>query len=335
MHLEKRRAVLLELGKYMLGKAEAWQQAKEKAHGDNNWFIPEFVNLSVESIAQNYLQPSSLDMLINTYDLQEVNPHPKKTGIVMAGNIPLVGFHDFLCVFLSGHKALIKSSSKDETLIKHLVQKMIEVDETVASLVKFSDMLKACDAYIATGSNNSGRYFEYYFKKYPYIIRKNRTSVALLTGEETNDDLEKLADDVYQYFGLGCRNTTKIYVPFDYDFVPLLEAFRKYDHLSNYNKYKNNYDYNLAILLLNKRFYMTNGSILLVEDNSFFSPISQLHYEFYTDKESVQKNLHDNKAIQCISSDETTGFGKAQQPRILDFADRVDTMAFLQELILA
>jgi hypothetical protein len=250
----------------------------------------------------------------------------------MAGNIPLVGFHDFLCVFLSGHLAFIKPSSKDDVLIKHLVNKMAEWNSEVNSLVQFAEMLKGCDAYIATGSNNTSRYFEYYFQKYPHIIRKNRTSVAVLNGNESNEELEHLADDVYQYFGLGCRNVTKLYVPKDYDFVPLLKAFKKYDHLIDIQKYKNNYDYNLAILLLNKRYYMTNGSILMVEDPSYFSPISQLHFEYYFDEKEIEKKLHDNEAIQCIVNDENTGFGKAQKPSIWAFADGIDTMKFLQTL---
>jgi hypothetical protein len=281
---------------------------------------------------QNYLQPDTLDLLINRYHIPSENPNPKKVGIVMAGNIPLVGFHDFLCVFLSGHSAFIKASSKDDVLIKHLVKKMAEWDSRLDTTIQFGEQLKNCDAYIATGSNNSSRYFEYYFQKYPHIIRKNRTSVAIIDGDETKEELEKLADDVYQYFGLGCRNVTKLYVPANYDFVPLLDAFKKYHYLIDHNKYKNNYDYNLAILMLNNHYYMTDGSILLVENEAFFSPISQLHYEFYTDKQAVQKKLHDNEALQCLVSDETTGFGKAQQPGIFDFADGIDTMAFLKEL---
>ena len=332
MLLEKRKSLLVKLGIYMLNEDPSWASAKEKAYNENNWFIPEFVNLAVSNIAYNYLQPENLDTLIDRYELADENPSPKKVGIVMAGNIPLVGFHDFLCVFLTGHIAFIKPSSKDEVLIKHLVQKLIEWDNECGDMILFGGMLKGCDAYIATGSNNTSRYFEFYFKKYPHIIRKNRTSVSILDGNEKQEDLEKLADDVYQYFGLGCRNVTKLYVPLEYDFVPLLEAFKKYDHLSNRHKYKNNYDYNLAILLLNHRYYMTNGSILLVEDKSLFSPISQLHFEYYLNKETTRKNLHDNDAIQCIVSDETTGFGKTQQPTISDFADGVDTIAFLQEL---
>lgn len=332
MKLEERKKLLVQLGNYMMEEDTEWQIAKQKAFGENNWFIPEFIDLAVKNIADNYLQENVLDTFIKTYQIPEDNSDAKKVGIVMAGNIPLVGFHDFLCVFLSGHNAYIKPSSKDDALIKHLVNKIIEWELGAGVAVRFGEMLKGCDAYIATGSNNTSRYFEYYFQKYPHIIRKNRTSVAVLKGNESNEELSRLADDVFQYFGLGCRNVTKLYVPKDYDFVPLLEAFKKYEHLINFQKYKNNYDYNLAILLLNKRYYMTNGNILLVEDTSYFSPISQLHFEYYTEVNEVEKKLHDNDAIQCTVGDENTGFGKAQKPSISDFADGIDTMKFLLEL---
>ncbi len=332
MQTQQRKELLVRLGEYMSSNDEKWEIAKRRAQGENNWFVPEFVNLAIQNIVQNYLQPGQLDSLINNYHLAEENTAPKKIGIVMAGNIPLVGFHDFLCVFISGHIAYIKPSSKDEVLIKHLVQQLIEWAPSLSDSIIISVLLKGCDAYIATGSNNSGRYFEYYFQKYPHIIRKNRTSVAVLRGDESREDLEKLADDVHLYFGLGCRNVTKLYVPENYDFIPLLEALKKYHYLINHNKYKNNYDYNLSLHILNNRFYMTNGSVLLVEDNSPFSPIGQVHFEYYKNVEEVQKKLHDNDAIQCIVSDETTGFGKAQLPQICDYADGIDTMAFLKAL---
>ncbi|MEI9909839.1 MAG: hypothetical protein WDO71_09315 [Bacteroidota bacterium] len=218
-------------------------------------------------------------------------PASKTSGIVMAGNIPLVGFHDLLCVFIAGHKAIIKPSSKDDTLIRHLAAKLIEWEIEVSELIQFAEMLKNCEAYIATGSNNSAGYFEYYFKKYPHIIRRNRTSVAILTGHETHDELAKLADDVYCYFGLGCRNVTKIHVPKEYDFIPLLTAFKKYDYLAEHHKYKNNYDYNLAIHLLNKKMYMSNPSLLLIEEASPFSPISQLNYEFLRQPGYFNRNI--------------------------------------------
>lgn len=316
----------------MQGNDEEWQQAKHKAYLENQWFIPEFIELSVKNIAQNFLLPQQLDQLIKQYQLPEENSNPKKVGIVMAGNIPLVGFHDLLCVFLSGHYAMIKPSSKDEVLIRHLVKKLIEWNQQVEQYITISEMIKNCDAYIATGSNNSSRYFEYYFAKYPSIIRKNRTSVALLTGNESDEELEKLADDVYQYFGLGCRNVTKIFVPENYDFIPLLNAFKKYDHLVDHHKYKNNYDYNLAIQILNKKYYMTNGSILLVENESPFSPISQLHYEYYANEKEVKEKLKNDSTVQCIVSKNDIGFGEAQCPGVCDYADGVDTMKFLKSL---
>lgn len=332
MQTQQRKELLVRLGEYMSGNDEKWESTKRRAQSENNWFIPEFVNLAIQNIVQNYLQPEQLDTLIHNYKLQSENPFPKKVGIVMAGNIPLVGFHDFLCVFVSGHLAYVKPSSKDEVLIKHLILQLIEWEPSVKDSVVISELLRGCDAYIATGSNNSGRYFEFYFQKYSHIIRKNRTSVAILKGDESKEDLERLADDVHLYFGLGCRNVTKLYVPAHYDFIPLLDAFKKYYYLINHNKYKNNYDYNLSLHILNNRYYMTNGSVLLVEDKSPFSPISQVHFEYYQDINEVQKNLHDNEAIQCVVDDEKTAFGKAQLPQVCDYADGVDTMAFLTNL---
>lgn len=332
MNLFQRKELLVRLGIYMQSNDEQWQQAKHQAYLQNQWFIPEFVELSTQNVVTSFLQPHQLDQLISRYQLSEENTNPKKVGIVMAGNIPLVGFHDLLCVFISGHLAFIKLSSKDEVLIKHLVEKMAEWNQQVEQLIFISEMIKNCDAYIATGSNNSSRYFEFYFGKYPSIIRKNRTSVALLTGKESTEDLEKLADDVFRYFGLGCRNVTKIYVPGNYDFVPLLNAFKKYDYLIDHHKYKNNYDYNLAILILNKQYYMTNSSILLVENESAFSPISQLHYEYYTSEHEVRQKLIDDQSIQCVVSKTDIDFGGAQCPGICDYADGVDTMSFLKAL---
>jgi hypothetical protein len=332
MNLQQRIDLLSRLGEYIQSDNIEWQEAKEKASRENGWFIAEFIEFSVKNIATIFLQKEALTNWANLYHFQSITPDPKKVGIVMAGNIPLVGFHDFLCVFISGHIAHIKASSKDETLIKHLVSVMMKWNNEIEDLVIFSTMLKSCDAYIATGSNNSAGYFEYYFAKYPHIIRRNRTSVAVLTGKETNEDLDKLADDVYLYFGLGCRNVTKLYVPEGYDFIPLLNAFRKYNYLADHHKYKNNYDYNLAILLLNKKFYMSNESLLLSEDSSLFSPISQLNYEFYTDNDKLLGSLQQNENLQCIAGKDFTPFGTTQKPSLTDYADGVDTMKFLATL---
>lgn len=337
MNLQHRIDLLIRLGEYILSDDEKWAEAKERAGRENGWFIPEFVAKASDTIALSFLQKNVLEKWTTAYQLQ-TPPYtnegfkPLTIGLVMAGNIPLAGFHDWLCVFISGHKALIKLSSKDQVLIKHLLEKIKEWDIDAASFTNFSEMLKGCDAYIATGSNNSSRYFEYYFKKYPHIIRKNRTSIAILTGKEANKELEKLADDVYQYFGLGCRNVTKIYVPEQYDFVPLLEAFRKYNYLADNHKYKNNYDYNLALHLLNKKYYMSNGSILLIEDAGLFSPISQLNYEFYSDENQLKNILPKKDDLQCVVGKGFIPFGNSQTPAITDYADGVDTLQFLSNL---
>ena len=319
-----------QLGEYILSGAADWQEAKHKASLTNPWFTPEFIDLAAGNIAKNFLDKGKLQNWTSSYKLGSVDP--KKIGIVMAGNIPLVGFHDLLSVFISGHKAIIKTSSKDEVLIKHLTQKLIEWNGELNELIVFQEMLKGCDAYIATGSNNSARYFEYYFKKYPHIIRRNRTSVAVLNGSETTMELEKLADDVHLYFGMGCRNVTKIYVPKEYDFIPMLSAFKKYDHFKDHNKYKNNYDYNLALHILNGKFYMSNESIILFENPSIFSPISQLNYEFYTDKNEVAKSLASMNDLQCAVGHGYIPFGQAQIPSLTDYADGIDTLNFLTKL---
>mgnify|MGYP006948852631 CR=1 FL=1 len=308
-----------------------WLQTKTLAAESNPWFIPEFIDKAIECIACRFLEPPALHTWISGYNIPEQTSHPAQVGITMAGNIPLAGFHDFLCCFVWGHKQTIRLSSKDNVLLKHLAEKMISWDDLVAEYINFADMLKGCDAYIATGSNNTARYFEYYFRKYPHIIRKNRTSVAILNGKEDRKDLEKLADDVYLYFGLGCRNVTKIFVPAGYDFLPMLEAFNKYSRLIENHKYKHNYDFNLTVQLLNQQFYMTNGSVILSENPSVFSPISQLHYEFYTNPEDIYKGLNPEE-IQCISGSGKTALGTAQCPGLTDYPDGIDTMLFLQQL---
>ncbi len=332
MNLQHRIDLLDELGKYILSDDPAWVAAKDRATYENGWFISEFVTDASQNIAKEFLVKEKLISWSNRYQIKNTIEHSKKIGIVMAGNIPLVGFHDFLCVFISGHKAIMKPSSKDSVLIRHLVEKINEWEPETVSYTLFAEMLKDCDAYIATGSNNSSRYFEYYFSRFPNIIRRNRTSIAILKGTETKKELELLADDVYNYFGLGCRNVTKVYIPQHYDFLPLLDAFNKYEHLADHHKYKNNYDYNLALHILNKVIYMTNGSIILVEDKNLFSPISQLNYEYYTSESLVMETLKNNDELQCIVGSAHIPFGAAQCPDVSEYADGIDTMSFLTSL---
>jgi hypothetical protein len=331
MTLQQRIAALLHIGAYMSENDTVWQETKKFAEQKNGWFTQDFIDYATNNITQYFLQSDILEKFTSQYNLSK-QLTGKKVGIVIAGNIPLVGFHDFMCVLLSGHTQVIKLSEKDDVLLKHLVNYASITYPELKQIVVFETMLKNCDAYIATGSNNSARYFEQYFGKYPNIIRKNKTSVAVLTGNETTNQLIALADDVHLFFGLGCRNVTKIYVPENYDFVPLLTAFKKYGYFEEHNKYKNNYDYNLAIHILNKVYYMTNESILLIEDERLFSPISQLHYSYYTNITTVISSLTENENLQCVVGDGFEDFGKAQQPQINQFADGVNTMLFLQDL---
>ena len=330
MKLQNRIELLLRLREYLKENTAEWQSVKLKASFTNGWFVPEFIELAVNNIADYFLEENKLKEWVNHYHIDD-NIVPKNVGIVMAGNIPLVGFHDFLCAFISGHIQTIKLSSKDDILLKHLVQKMYSWEVTMQNYVSFANMLKGCDAYIATGSNNSAVYFDYYFSKYPSIIRRNRTSAAILKGDETKEALEKLSDDIHTYFGLGCRNVTKIFVPMEYDFITLLQSFHAYKYFADHHKYKNNYDYNLSIMIMNNRFYMTNESTLMVENDSLFSPISQLNYSFYDDLEILEIALKNNKDVQCIVGKDIA-FGQVQTPGLMDYADGVDTMQFLLTL---
>jgi hypothetical protein len=330
MKLQNRIEILRKLRDYLINNSEEWQQVKHTASIHNGWFTPSFIDLSINNIIERYLDENDLHAWIKDYSIIDPSS-PKNIGIVMAGNIPMVGFHDFLSVFISGHYQTIKLSEKDNQLLKHLVLKMYEWDSKMKEYAQFANLLKGCDAYIATGSNNSARYFEQYFAKYPSIIRKNRTSIAILDGTETNEYLEKLSDDIHLFFGLGCRNVTKIYVPEEYNFLPLLQSFHQYKYFADHHKYKNNYDYNLSIQLMNNRYYMTNESTLLVENDSLFSPISQLNYSFYNNKESLIENLKIQEDVQCIVGLDIP-FGMAQKPGLKDYADGIDTLDFLSKL---
>ncbi|MET3877000.1 acyl-CoA reductase [Chitinophaga sp. OAE865] len=332
MNIAEKEAALVRLGQYLADKSPELEAVKERAYIANGWFIPSFIDNALDNIARYFLSPEPLQQWLQGYQKVTEQRAPKTVGIVSAGNIPLVGFHDWLCGFVSGHRVKMKLSGKDEILMKHILEKISEWYPDQANQTEIHDMLKNCDAYIATGSNNSARYFHYYFAKYPHIIRHNRTSAAILTGKESTEELLALADDIMMYFGLGCRNVTKIYVPLNYDFTPLLKALEKYSYLIEHHKYKNNYDYNLALLLLNSSAYMTNGSILLQENTGLFSPISVLHYSYYVDMAQLQQELSGEDALQCLVGQQFTPFGYAQQPSLTDYADGVDTLKFLLEL---
>ena len=331
MNLQERIELMKDLGNYLKNNDPEWQEVKLQAYQKNPWFTTTFIDIALENIIHNFLQQDLLEKWASHYHLDD-NISPKNIGIVMAGNIPLVGFHDFLAVFISGHRQTIKLSSKDDVLLKFLIKKLYSWNIDIQNRISISELLKGCDAYIATGSNNSARYFDQYFAKYPHIIRRNKTSVAILTGNESAADLEKLSGDIHLYFGLGCRNVTKLFVPKGYDFVPLIRSFDRYSHFMDQHKYKNNYDYQLSIMLLNNIYYMTNGNTLLIENTAAFSPISVVNYEYYEKEQMIPDLIKKDEDIQCSVGNNLTAFGMAQSPGLFSYADAVDTMQFLLSL---
>ncbi|HBY67512.1 MAG TPA: acyl-CoA reductase, partial [Flavobacteriaceae bacterium] len=273
---------------------------------------------------------------VSNYTISETTP--KTIAIIMAGNIPLVGFHDFLSILLTGNKVLAKLSSNDKQLLPFLAQYLISIEPEFKNLIEFTEgRLTNFDAVIATGSDNTARYFEYYFSKYPNIIRKNRNSVAVLTGDETKEEMELLANDVFRYFGLGCRNVSKIFFPEKYDFDKFFNGMFSWKHVINNHKYINNYDYNKAVYLMSNIKLLDNEYLLLKEDTGYSSPISVTFYETYANLQDVKKKLKEEAdKIQAIVSnigiDNEIPFGTAQNPELWDYADGVDTVDFLLKL---
>lgn len=346
MTIKKRIQTLVELGEmlqnYLAGAASEIDQelldfAVNRAYFENGWFTEENVKLMLQNITHN-LTEKNINNWINSYSIPEENTQPKKIALIMAGNIPLVGFHDFLCVFITGNIALIKPSKDDTILIKTLLQILIKKHPEAEKLIHWVDgRLSGMDAVIATGSNNTGRYFEYYFSKIPNIIRKNRTSVAILNGKETPEELEKLGRDIFTYFGLGCRNVSKLYLPQDFNLDRLFEAFVGFGDAINNKKYANNYEYNRAIYLLGKEPFLDNNVVMIKESKDLSSPVAVIHYERYHDLNVLFKELSilkDN--IQVISFNdegkEFIGLGQCQSPNLNDYADNIDTLKFILNL---
>ena len=301
----------------------------------NGWFTPEQVQFSVQSWAKA-LTEDNLNQWLSNYDFSK--NEPKKVGLVLAGNIPLVGFHDFLSVLISGHDVLVKTSSNDQHLLKFLAKYLISIQPELNSKITFVEgKLEGFDAVIATGSNNTARYFEYYFKDKPSIIRKNRNSVAVLDGTETFEDLVGLGEDIFRYFGLGCRNVSKLFVPKGYNFDNFFKAMYEYRDVIQYEKYANNYDYNKAVFLMSNFQLLDNEFLTIKEDTSYASPISSVFYEFYESLEEITTRLNaDAEQIQCIVSKDlipnSVTFGQTQQPNLWDYADNVDTLTFFNNL---
>ncbi len=296
----------------------------------NSWFTPANVTSAIEAIAKK-LTPDNLNKWTGMYPGLSIENQPYTVGIIMAGNIPLVGFHDFLCVLITGNSILAKTSSKDSDLIVFVADLLCSINKGFNDLIRFTDgTLSGFDAVIATGSNNSSRYFEYYFSGYPSIIRKNRNSVAVLKGNETDEEIEQLGYDVFSYFGLGCRNVSKIYIPEDYDLNKILKKWDKFSGLIHNNKYANNYDYNKAVYLVNKDKFLDSGYLLLKEEKGLSSPVSVLYYEHYRSYTSILQQIEEMKdRIQCTVGTGYIPFGKSQQPELWDYSDGTDTIDFL------
>jgi len=307
----------------------------EKANYYNPWFTAGNLNLAWNGLL-SYLNEEKLESWIANYNLG--NPQPKRVGVVMAGNIPMVGIHDLICVLLSGHSLVAKLSSQDEVMIRFIVQKLIEGEPEFEKRIFFVEKLKDIDAVIATGSDNTARYFEYYFSKYPHIIRKNRTSIAVLTGNETDGELVALGDDIFTYFGMGCRNVSKIFLPEGQPIGELFKHWTGYNHMADHHKYANNYHYQRSIMMVNLQIFQDNGFALFLECDRLVSPLAVVYYSNYTNLDNLRIQLSGlNEKLQCIVCrdgmlDGSNNFGTAQTPDVMDYADNVDTLKFLMEI---
>ncbi|MBI3503070.1 MAG: acyl-CoA reductase [Bacteroidetes bacterium] len=351
MNLEKRIVAFAKLGEILRKKPEDnLLQAIHKAEKHNGWFTEENILLAINSIGE-MLAEDKIRKWISSYS---INHQPStinhRIGVIMAGNIPLVGFHDFLCVLMSGNSCVGKLSSEDRFLLPAVSEIVIGIEPEFKNNILFvsSDsplpagrhgFRERTSAFIATGSNNSARYFEYYFSNFPHIIRKNRNAVAILDGKETKEDLQNLGEDIFQYFGLGCRNVSKVFIPQNYDLDKFFSAIIDFSDVIHHNKYYNNYTYYRSIYLLNKEKFFDNNFLLLKEDKRIASPVANLFYERYESKEELLKRLEKEKStIQCIvagrdfKSRPTVAFGQSQSPELWDYADGINTMEFLLNL---
>ncbi len=338
MTLQARIEAFAELGRFLRDKnnqseIELWA---DKASHQNNWFTIDNTLKALNSIAEYFLTEELLTQWTELYEIPDTPKSIKSVGVIMAGNIPAVGFHDLLTIVLSGHVCMAKVSSQDSFLMLALIEKLLEIEPNLE--IRLTEKMNEVDALIATGSDNSARYFEYYFRNKPHIIRQNRTSVAILNGEETEEDFMSLGRDITDYFGLGCRNISKMYVPSDYDFTKFYDSIEPLGDIFYHNKYKNNYDYNKSIYLVNQIHHYDNGFMMLTKNDALVSPISVIFYENYENQEDLRNIISSQiDKIQCVVSKDgwfegSFNFGDAQKPKLWDYADGVDTMAFLLSL---
>lgn len=335
MNLEKRISAFVKLGEYIKTNTFS-DELFLQVENNNPWFVKENILYSLNQISL-LMTKQKLNNWLSKYPELAKEKQAKTVAVVTAGNIPLVGFNDFLSILITGNNILIKLSSKDNILLKEIANILIIIEPKFKTRISFTDnIIKGFDAIITTGSDNSAKYFQYYFEKYPHIIRRNRNSVAIISGNETKEDLHNLADDIFMYFGLGCRNVSKVFIPENYDITNLFEAFSKYEKLIQHNKYANNYDYNRSIYLMNNIKFLEDRHVILKEDIDYSSPISVVYYEKYKDINLIINKLELNAdKIQVIIaniSEKFIKFGNAQKPDLNDYADNIDTIKFLSDL---
>ena len=340
MKIQERISAFAELGAVIRDslsgkedeKASGLNELIQNQHLLNPWFTPENVTFATAAIADE-LTPENLAKWTNSYPQLQHDTNPVKAGIIMAGNIPLAGFHDFLSVLISGNRLIAKTSSKDSELIVKVAGILCSIEPRFRQNIEFTEReLSNFDVIIATGSNNSSRYFDQYFGRYPNIIRKNRNSIAFIEGNETDADLINLGSDIFSYFGLGCRNVSKIFIPEGYDPANLISKWNSFSSLINHIKYGNNYDFSKAVYIVNKENFIDAGYLLLKEDKGLSSPVAVLYYEYYTSDYAFQRETELLKdKIQCIVGHGHIPFGKAQSPHLWDYADGIDTIEFLSK----
>ena len=337
MDINKKINILIELEAKLTNLNDSQLKlAIQNAYNNNNWFTVNNITKALTNISK-WLKKEILNNWVKEYNLND-NLRNKKVGIIMAGNIPLVNFHDLICCFLSGNIAICKLSGKDTVLMEFILAQLYIIEPKTKELIYTAQQLKDIDAIIATGSDNSFRYFDYYFGKKPHIFRKNRNSIAVLNGNETKEDYNLLGNDIFDYYGLGCRNISKVFFPKEYSITTFLDNIASFKHVIDNNKYKNNFDYNLSIYLLNKEQHWHNEFVIMKESTETASPCAVLYFEYYGSKDELTKKLNKEKEkIQCIVSNEKwledfIPLGSSQMPELSEYPDNVDTMEFLTTL---
>lgn len=341
MRISERIDAFAELGDILRSAVDGNENRKSAGLNDlinkqyitNPWFTPDNVSAAIRSIACE-LTEEKLTRWTSAYPQLQKDSKPLTAGIIMAGNIPLAGFHDFLTVLISGNRVKAKTSSKDPELIVKISEILSSVNPEFSEMIEFAEgLLKDFDIVIATGSNNSSRYFEYYFGRYPGIIRKNRNSIAVIDGNETGEELKCLGSDIFRYFGLGCRSVSKIYIPDGFDVKAIIPSWQPYSGLTTHGKYANNYDFYKAVYLVNKEKFLDTGYLLLREENGLSSPVAVLYFEFYQSPESLNEEILGLKdKIQCVVGHSYVPFGEAQSPHLWDYADEIDTLDFILKI---